>query len=679
MSIKVNVNSAPGSARVSTGTSPVSIKVVQQGPQGATGATGPQGPAGASSATGTYSLPGVWYDIRDFAIGDEQTTLDWSPALQATIDFIGAGGHFKTILIPSMTYAELGEGSAGYVSFTNVTIPDPDVDDHGKGTPGWTFLFANNRIWFDNTWSLPNLTTVKGLYEGNSNATTGQFPNGNYINGPADPKFYLGPTSNNCWIENLAIDAGGIAIHMFQQGTSTIKNIKASGGDTSDKPALKIDGCFWVNVRDCILQNGAFPTVHITNSENFEVGGGLIDFNNLQLNAFGVLIDPQFGTQSGGINITDCLMEGGQTTDAMIVTDSSAGVPIHDCNFTRIASADSVGDFYLYKNVGLSTGGIRFLECSNVSMHPDSEPVQGLEIDVGAIGTGGVNVGAIFAAPATNQAYGHEWPESVDKQLITAPRGPQIVIGQALSISQDYSDWNSGATGGGTVTACRGPDGSMLGGSYAGLAGDFSNLYDVFYTPANALNAWFIAASWVQNPNADETTTFDELFCSKVPLLFDDTLGGAAGYEVAVNYFNAGVGHSAVADQGWHWFIAAMKITAVGAGNARVRFHLSADDVTYNFFNPCLMYIPGSDGWTDKAVIDAVRAYRGGWSPTAVQGEMGILDHQTFYSGTALSLIDGVTAPSTVTGRAQIYVDTADGDLKVKFGDGTVKTIVVDT
>lgn len=39
----------------------------------------------------------------------------------------------------------------------------------------------------------------------------------------------------------------------------------------------------------------------------------------------------------------------------------------------------------------------------------------------------------------------------------------------------------------------------------------------------------------------------------------------------------------------------------------------------------------------------------------------------------------GMTAPSTLSGRAYLYVDTADGDLKVKFGDGTVKTIVVDT
>ena len=44
-----------------------------------------------------------------------------------------------------------------------------------------------------------------------------------------------------------------------------------------------------------------------------------------------------------------------------------------------------------------------------------------------------------------------------------------------------------------------------------------------------------------------------------------------------------------------------------------------------------------------------------------------------------LHIPDGIAAPSTVTGKAIIYVDTADGDLKVKFGDGTVKTIVIDT
>lgn len=40
---------------------------------------------------------------------------------------------------------------------------------------------------------------------------------------------------------------------------------------------------------------------------------------------------------------------------------------------------------------------------------------------------------------------------------------------------------------------------------------------------------------------------------------------------------------------------------------------------------------------------------------------------------------DGMTAPSAVTGLALIYVDSADGDLKIRFSDGTTKTIVVDT
>ena len=44
-----------------------------------------------------------------------------------------------------------------------------------------------------------------------------------------------------------------------------------------------------------------------------------------------------------------------------------------------------------------------------------------------------------------------------------------------------------------------------------------------------------------------------------------------------------------------------------------------------------------------------------------------------------MAIVDGVTAPATASGKAFIYVDSADGDLKVKFGDGTVKTIATDT
>jgi len=50
-----------------------------------------------------------------------------------------------------------------------------------------------------------------------------------------------------------------------------------------------------------------------------------------------------------------------------------------------------------------------------------------------------------------------------------------------------------------------------------------------------------------------------------------------------------------------------------------------------------------------------------------------------FVFAPGLWLVDGVGAPATVSGYAGLYVDSADGDLKVKFGDGTVKTIVTDT
>ena len=47
--------------------------------------------------------------------------------------------------------------------------------------------------------------------------------------------------------------------------------------------------------------------------------------------------------------------------------------------------------------------------------------------------------------------------------------------------------------------------------------------------------------------------------------------------------------------------------------------------------------------------------------------------------GTYYGMVDGVTAPGATAGYAKIYVDTADGDLKVIFGDGTIKTIATDT
>lgn len=74
---------------------------------------------------------------------------------------------------------------------------------------------------------------------------------------------------------------------------------------------------------------------------------------------------------------------------------------------------------------------------------------------------------------------------------------------------------------------------------------------------------------------------------------------------------------------------------------------------------------PNAPGATNVPVLGASVAYVG--------------DQLSVQSQGSLSLPDGITAPSTATGVASIYVDTADGDLKVKFSNGTVQFLTANT
>ena len=95
------------------------------------------------------------------------------------------------------------------------------------------------------------------------------------------------------------------------------------------------------------------------------------------------------------------------------------------------------------------------------------------------------------------------------------------------------------------------------------------------------------------------------------------------------------------------------------------KFTLGVDDSDSNKFK-----ISGSNalGSNDRLVIDS-----NGNIGIGTTGPGEILD----VNG-ALCIIDGMSAPDTHSGKASIYIDSADGDLKIKFGDGTVKTIVTD-
>lgn len=117
MSIKVNVNSSPGSARVSTNTAPHTVSVENRGPQGPTGATGATGPTGPAGAAGSGSgITGAVDRVKDFtstsSTGD--LTLDYNAptGFQNFSDAFGVGDYFQYDLTnDDETEWEVGSGT----------------------------------------------------------------------------------------------------------------------------------------------------------------------------------------------------------------------------------------------------------------------------------------------------------------------------------------------------------------------------------------------------------------------------------------------------------------------------------------------------------------------------------------------------------------------------------------
>ena len=119
----------------------------------------------------------------------------------------------------------------------------------------------------------------------------------------------------------------------------------------------------------------------------------------------------------------------------------------------------------------------------------------------------------------------------------------------------------------------------------------------------------------------------------------------------------------------------------IGAYVARFTNIIKTDASTGNFavatygiqFNQCTNFannVQKISGASDYAAIN------GSTGPLGYFNQL-TASNQVFAN--VMGLNDGVTAPATIAGQASIYVDGADGDLKVKFGDGTVKTIATDT
>lgn len=114
--------------------------------------------------------------------------------------------------------------------------------------------------------------------------------------------------------------------------------------------------------------------------------------------------------------------------------------------------------------------------------------------------------------------------------------------------------------------------------------------------------------------------------------------------------------------------------TATQSGNALLSFGGRGHDGTsFVTSNKALILFAAAENWSGSAQGTYFEFYTTQSTTTTRTAQVRIPDDG------GIAVKDGITAPGTTSGWAKIYVDSADGDLKVKFGDGTVKTLATDT
>jgi hypothetical protein len=94
-----------------------------------------------------------------------------------------------------------------------------------------------------------------------------------------------------------------------------------------------------------------------------------------------------------------------------------------------------------------------------------------------------------------------------------------------------------------------------------------------------------------------------------------------------------------------------------------LQFTLSGNSFPCDYFNPCAILIPvasqvtGDEHW----FVNIARSLKGGWSSTAVAGDVSLLDHQTLKVGhTKLTAKTFATLPSNPVAGMQAYITDCD-------------------
>ena len=152
--------------------------------------------------------------------------------------------------------------------------------------------------------------------------------------------------------------------------------------------------------------------------------------------------------------------------------------------------------------------------------------------------------------------------------------------------------------------------------------------------------------------------------------------GTALGQDGANNTFAQRNSTNAQVQHVYATYTDASNYERLKVGYSSSAFRVQAEKAGTGSARSLVLGTNGTDRWT---LDGSTGHFLAATDNTYDIGASGATRPRNVFVGGYLSIGDGITAPGAGTGQARIYVDTADGDLKIVFADGTIKTIVTDT
>jgi hypothetical protein len=566
-----------------------------------------------------------YIDIRDY--GTFTDGGDIGPALQAALT-ANIGDMCPRIRIPNV--------GTGRYSCSTVMFPA------GRNAP--ILEIDCRRIRVRNTWSIPGGYTLIGTRFKPQNLPIPYGPwQDTTIEQDTPNGFFPNPTvelaGQNIWVENLAINAFGTALHCNQTELYTLRRLVLGSDGSYPYGPLVCTNTFWGQFDNIFCQPSLTGQYAITfNTDlNIDKNNGIMIMKNVIITRNGILFRSVFGP-SGVDNTTidrihsESLLDG----NCLINFDSTAN-GIGGIEIINPEMSDSLGMHYLIHNTGSHTDGVVIRgfnrgesERGPALLSPTSDPIRNLVIDfdIHDIGTATMPTSLAKTYAAGPRSWQLKTSSAIDCKLLSAPVGLPWLIYTPIAVNQDPAEWTN--AGGATITTgVLAPDGSTMAGKVSGGSGARAYQNNITY----ALGDWLIGGVWIRDPNGGKVHSGS--FSTGIEVL------GGSGTFFSVNN-GTGTGgmtgellHENMLDNGWVWCCNGFKITGMGSfiNPGYTRFRLAPDGIEKEFFNPCMMIIPASAGYDDPWIVNFIRSTKGGWSSTGARGDVTILDHQTLKAG----------------------------------------------